>query len=104
MTDKPPLSASDIEAIRQAVDRVNVRAWGLSFGLCAGTGLFLATAILLLRGDPDPGPHLGLLGAYFPGYRVTWPGAFVGFAYGALLGFLVGSSIGAIYNRLVVRL
>lgn len=80
-----------------------MRAWGIAFGLLAGGGLFLATAILVVRGGPDPGAHLGLLSNYFPGYRVTWAGSALGFVYGFVLGYGVGRVIGSVYNRLVER-
>ena len=33
------------------------------------------------------GQHLGLLSIYFPGYDVTWGGAFLGFIYGFFVGY-----------------
>jgi chromate transport protein ChrA len=47
------------------------------------------------------GPTLGLLSNYFPGYSVTWVGAFVGFAYAAVVGALLGWALAMIYNRIV---
>lgn len=93
-------SPSD-EQLHQALKRLNARAWGISVGLLLGGGLFLATLILVLKGGPNVGQHLGLLGNYFPGYRVTVPGSFVGFIYGFVLGYGIGRLIGTIYNRLV---
>jgi ABC-type dipeptide/oligopeptide/nickel transport system permease subunit len=54
-----------------------------------------------LGGDPV-GPHLGLLGQFFIGYRVSFLGSIIGFAYGFALGTLSGSLIGWIYNKIVV--
>ena len=85
-------------ALTQAADRVSRRGWGVALGVCCGGGLFLATAILLILGGPDPGPHLALLAIYLRGYSVTWPGAFVGLAYGAILGYLLGTTTAALYN------
>jgi hypothetical protein len=60
------------------------------------------TAWLLIKGGPHVGAHLQLLGHYFVGYSVTWQGSLVGFFYGALVGGVVGWSIGTIYNGVVV--
>ena len=65
-----------------------------------GCGLFAATAWLVIKGGPTVGPTLGLLRAYYPGYSVTWPGAFVGFAYGALTGAVLGWCVASLYNFL----
>jgi len=70
----------------------------VTFGLVGGTGLFVLTAWLLVRGGDPVGPHLALLNNYFPGYSVSWPGAFIGLAYGALVGALVGWSTAWLYN------
>ncbi len=72
-------------------------------GLASGMGLFIATLWLVIRGGDVVGPTLGLLNNYFPGYSVTWGGAFVGFVYAAALGALVGWTLAFIYNRIVDR-
>lgn len=79
--------------------RLNARAWGIAFGLLAGLGLFGATLFLVLKGGVHVGQHLQLLGIFFPGYRVTVAGAFVGLVYGFVFGYGVGRVIGVIYNR-----
>jgi hypothetical protein len=86
--------------LRRAVAKLNARAWGISVGLLLGGGLFIATNILVLKGGANPGPHLGLLRVYFPGYRVTFWGSCVGFVYAFVLGYALGRLIGAVYNRL----
>ena len=85
--------------IRAAVARLRAGILALVCGLLAGTGLFVATVWLVLRGGETVGPHLGLLRYYMPGYSVTWPGAFLGFFYGVLFGVVVGGLTGWIYNR-----
>lgn len=97
MSDPRP----ETETIQAAIRRLNVRAWGISLGLMLGLGLFGATLFLVIKGGPNVGEHLGLLGNYFPGYRVTVPGAFVGFIYAFVLGYGLGRVVGAVYNRLV---
>lgn len=91
------------EAVKATVLRLNARAWGISFGLVLGGGLFLATIVLVLRGGAQVGQHLGMLSVFLPGYRVTWAGAFIGFVYLFVLGYALGRLIGAIYNRLAFR-
>jgi len=81
--------------------QLNARAWGISFGLLAGLGLFGATLFLVIKGGQNVGAHLGLLEVFFPGYSVTVGGAFIGLVYGFVLGYGVGRLIGALYNRLV---
>lgn len=89
------------EDIGRAVARLKAGILSLVFGLIAGTGLFAMTAILLLDGGPNAGLHLNLLGNYFIGYQVTWPGAFIGFGWGFVAGAAVGWLIGITYNRIV---
>ena len=63
--------------------------------------VFLITAVLLLKGGESVGPHLSLLGQYFPGYTVSWIGSIVGFFWGALLAGILGFIFGSVYNRVV---
>jgi hypothetical protein len=81
--------------------RLNARAWGVALGLLCGIGLFIATNILILKGGPVVGPHLGLLGAYLPGYRVTFTGSLIGLGYGIVIGYAAGWLMGRVYNALV---
>ncbi len=80
--------------------KLNARAWGVALGLLFGIGLFLATLILVIRGGPTVGPHLGLLGLFLPGYSVSTSGAFIGFIYLFVIGYLIGWLIGSVYNAL----
>ena len=47
--------------------RLNARAWGIAVGLLFGLGLFLATAVLVVKGGRAVGPHLSLIGQFLPG-------------------------------------
>ena len=87
--------------VAHAFARLNARAWGIACGLVGGFGLLLATWILVFEGGPTIGPHLALLGHYFPGYSVTLGGGLLGLLYGFVAGYLFGYLIGAVYNRLV---
>ena len=87
--------------LARAIARLNGRAWGISIGLLGGGTLFVATIFLVLKGGENVGQHLQLLSVFFPGYRVTIPGAFVGFIYAFVVGYGLGRLVGAVYNRLV---
>jgi len=95
------LTPQEERALRYAVARASEQGWGIAIGLLFGLGLLLATAVLVAKGGPNPGPHLELLRIYFPGYRVTWGGAGIGFVYGFVVGYGMGRTIATIYNRLL---
>lgn len=97
------MTPSRDENLQRTLLSLNARAWGIAFGLVLGGGLFLATMFLVVRGGPTPGQHLQLLGAFFPGYRVSVLGSFVGFVYAFVVGYALGRVIGEVYNRLTVR-
>lgn len=86
-----------------AVARLRARVLALVLGATCGSGLFVATAWLLVKGGDEVGPHLNLLGHYLPGYSVTWPGAVIGALDGAALGAMIGWSAASIYNRIAMR-
>jgi hypothetical protein len=87
------------EQLDKAVVLLNARLFGIVLGILFGTGLFLVTNFLVLKGGEHVGAHLGLLANFFPGYRVTFLGSIVGFCYAFVLGFLTGGIIGAVYNK-----
>ena len=100
------------ETIREAFGRYDPVALGAASGIVLGVGLFLATAVLLLRGGHPVGPNLSLLANYLLGFEVSWPGAFVGlaeaglggFAFGWLLARLVNALVAAEGRRLIARI
>ena len=79
--------------------RLNARVQGVVTGVICGLALFIATNWLVLKGGDVVGPHLGLLGQFFIGYRVSFAGSFAGLAYGFLFGFVLGYFVAFIYNR-----
>ena len=83
--------------------RLNSQAWGISAGITAGLLLFIATNLLVLRGGEVVGPHLGLLGIVFPGYRVSVVGSLIGFVYAFFYGYGVGRLVGTVYNAIARR-
>lgn len=100
MTDLTP---EETRLLRRELRRLNAQAWGVSFGVLFGLGLFVATMVLVIKGGENVGQHLGLLAIYFPGYRVTTAGAFVGFIYAFVLGYALGRLVGLIYNSVTSR-
>lgn len=96
------------EIVLTRVVRLNAGIQGIVAGLTVGIGIFVATNWLILQGghtgptgEVVVGPHLSLLGQFFPGYRVTFAGSLIGFAYGFASGFGIGYFTACIYNRLV---
>jgi hypothetical protein len=81
--------------------RLNALVQGIVTGLVFGLALFITTNWLVLKGGEVVGPHLALLSHFFIGYRVTFAGSVIGFAYGMVAGFLLGYVVASIYNWLV---
>ena len=94
------LTREEQQALRKSIARVHEQGWGLAAGLACGLGLLVATNVLVLKGGPSIGQHLGLLGVYFPGYRVTVLGSLIGFVYAFVAGYGVGRVIATVYNRM----
>lgn len=90
------------EELLKEVIRLSRNVLGLTLGIFFAGGIFLATNILVLKGGPVVGSHLQLLNQYFPGYRVTFGGGFLGAAYGFVVGYVSGWVIAAIYNWIVL--
>ena len=95
-----PVTREERALIEFAVARMRAGILAIVFAMVSGTGLFVATAWLLIKGGENVGATLGLLGNYLPGYAVTWPGAFLGLAYGVVIGGTMGWLLARIYNRL----
>jgi hypothetical protein len=91
------------QLLERAVLRLNANILGLVSGVLAGLGIFIATNFLVLKGGEVVGPHLSLLGAFFPFYSVTFAGSIIGFVYGIVCGYVAGFIIAWLYN-LVVKL
>ncbi len=95
-----PVTRDERALIESAVARMRAGILAIVFAMLCGTGLFVATAWLLIKGGENVGATLGLLGNYLPGYAVTWPGALLGLAYGAAIGGAMGWLLARVYNRL----
>lgn len=95
-------SSVNEEALLKEVIRLSRTVLGLTLGILFATGIFLATNILIIKGGPEVGAHLQLLNQFFPGYKVTFGGSFVGSAYGFAVGYVSGWIIAAVYNWVVL--
>lgn len=90
-----------IDILTDVFAKLDPIALGVAVGLVCGVGLFLATAILLLRGGEVVGPRLALLGHYLIGYRVAWAGALLGLIEATTLGFAIGYGCAWLHNCLM---
>ena len=75
--------------------RLDNVAAAAALGTVFGLGLFIATAVLLLKGAPagtSIGPNLSALITFLPGFGMNWLGA----AAGAMYGFVLGTGIGCV--------
>ena len=81
--------------------KLNSTVLGLVTGIIAALVVFIATNWLLIRGGDVVGPHLALLGQFFIGYEVTFPGSIIGLVYAFPAGFLVGYCVARLYNSVV---
>jgi hypothetical protein len=83
------LTAAENDVLSSAI-RVNTIIMAAAFAILGGGLLWFSTVILLLRGGHYVGMHLSLLSVFFPGYSVTWGGAWIGLAWGLIAGALSG--------------
>lgn len=79
---------------------LNAKVLGLSCGVLMGMVIFVSTNWLVLKGGNNVGQHLQLLSHFFLGYKVTFIGSFIGFAYGSALGIFLGALFAWIYNKI----
>ena len=89
------------QALSLAFPKLDRMALGLALGIVTGFFLFLATLGLVLKGGNVVGPTLQLLSQYFPGYRVTAVGSFIGLLYGFVTGFIGGWGFALLRNTVV---
>jgi hypothetical protein len=91
----------ELRQIQKTLQRMHEQGWGLACGMLLGLGLFIATNVLVVKGGDVVGPHLSLLGIFFPGYGVTFVGSLIGFVYAFVVGYGFGRTVSVIYNRLI---
>jgi hypothetical protein len=81
--------------------RLNAKAMALSAAILWGASVFLATAWILVTGGA--GETLAKLGAFYLGYTVSWPGAFIGLVYGFIDGLIGGFLLVWLYNMFLPK-
>jgi protoporphyrinogen oxidase len=89
------------DVLAKVFARYDAVALGSAVGLVSGVAVFLATAVLLIRGGEPLGPTLSLLGQYLLGFEVSWGGAVVGLFETGIGGFLFGLTLAWLINLLV---
>jgi len=104
----PHPNASEEEKLFSGILVLNAKVLGLVLGLILGLGIFIMTNWLVIKGGHVTptgasvvGPHMQLLSQFFIGYKVSFLGSLIGFAYGFAIGTISGAWIGWIYNKFV---
>jgi hypothetical protein len=97
------VSDAGVREFEQALLRFNAHVMGLIAGILAAAILVVATLVLVLRGDENPGPTLGMLRLFFPGYRVSFGGAWIGALWSALFGYAGGALFARAYGPWMLR-
>jgi hypothetical protein len=90
------------DTLASAILRLSGTILGLVLGIVFALTIFVATNVLVIKGGPVVGPHLGLLGQYFIGYTVSFVGSLIGSLYGFAVGYVSGVIIAWIYNRVAM--
>ncbi len=75
-------------AVVLAFAPLHKRSFGVAVGSACALIVAAVTLIAILHAPQETG--LGLLGAYFRGYDVSWAGLFIGAAWAGLAGFVAG--------------
>jgi hypothetical protein len=84
-----PVEAPVISAMLYAFAPVHKSAFGIATGVAGGLVMIWLT-IAAMYAPSDHGFPLHLLSNYFQGYSVTWPGVFIGAAWGFAVSFVAG--------------
>lgn len=94
----PDLEDMVEELLPQVFERLHRAALGLAAGINGALLLGGATLLASVAGGDQVRMLLGLLGQFFPGYRVTAMGSLIGLGYGFATGFALGWSYALIRN------
>jgi len=86
-------AAQEVAALQRelqlAFAPIHKRAFGVAVGTTSALLVACVTLVHVLLDPPDE-INLSLLGNFFYGYTVTWPGIFVGAFWGFVVGFTGG--------------
>jgi hypothetical protein len=95
--ERPPTE----KLLQRTFSRIDKLGFATAVGTVSGLLVLLGTLLLVVKGGPDVGQNLQLLGQYFAGYKVSPGGAFIGFGYTFLWGFLFGWAFAYLRNFLI---
>ncbi|MFH1616826.1 MAG: bacteriophage holin [Planctomycetota bacterium] len=82
--------------------KLDVKAFGLTWGLLWGIGLFLGTWWIILIDGSQPGA-VTFLGRVYRGYSITPIGSVMGLVWGFFDGLIGGAIFAWVYNFIVNR-
>jgi hypothetical protein len=77
---------------------LNSKKLGIAAGIIWALGMFICTVLALYTGYSAE--FLKLMSTIYPGYTISWLGAFVGLIYGFIDSFTFFFLLGLIYNKL----
>lgn len=86
---RDPAEVSLDHALELAFAPLHKRAFGVALGSAAALAMVIVTLAVLVTDRAHQFP-LGLLGQYFAGYTVSWPGVLLGAAWGFAVAFVAG--------------
>jgi hypothetical protein len=78
--------------------KLNAKSLGLAAGILWAVMLFLMTVLSIYTGYAAG--FLKIVASIYPGYGISWPGAFLGILFGFIDGFIGGYLLAWLYNRL----
>jgi len=78
--------------------KLSIKGMALSLGVVWGLSVFIITILALQFGYGIE--LLIMLTGLYPGFAISYPGAFLGLIYGFVDGVLTGLIVAWVYNRL----
>jgi protoporphyrinogen oxidase len=88
-------------AIARVFNHIDPVALGAAVGAVSGLVLGAVTAAVAVGADPQLTKLLGLIGQYFPGYKVSAAGSVLGVGYGFATGLVAGGLFGSMRNAIL---
>ena len=85
---EPELEQAVEQRLVLAFAPLHKRVLGVAIGIACALVVGVATVIAVLRAPTDTG--LWILGAYFRGYSISWPGVIIGSLWAGAVGFVAG--------------
>lgn len=79
--------------------KLNAKGLGIAAGILWSILLFLMTVLSIYTGYAAG--FLKILASIYPGYGISWPGAFLGIIFGFIDGFIGGYILAWLYNKMV---